>query len=175
MPKKAHAHNIHHHDHADERGFISNAIRRTMNRNEKIIMGLLVGGIVTFLILSIVLLFGRGGKSNEEVSQPGVTTTPTVKVLTTPYPTIPPITDFYMQVNEDRFYPDTVNITKGHVVTILNIGTSSTTITPTTQGNTKDFGVIEQGKEKTVMFDKPGVYRYTRTGKPDQILTISVN
>lgn len=146
-----------------------------MNRNEKIIMGLLVGGIVTFLILSIILLFGRGGKSLEDVSQPDATTTPTVKVLTTPYPTIAPVTDFYMQVNEDRFYPDAVGITKGHAVTILNIGKGSTTITPTTQGNTKDFGVIEQGEEKTVKFDEPGVYRYTRTGKPDQILTITVN
>ena len=175
MPKKAHAHNSHHSNHEDEKGFISGAIKRTMNKNEKIIMGVLVGGIVVFLILSIVILFGRGGKSADISSTPDASTTPTVKVLTTPYPTVPPIEDYYMQVNETRFYPDSVVIQKGHSVTILNIGKASTTLTPTTQGNSKDFGTIDVSEEKVVVFDETGVYRYTRTGKPDQILTITVN
>lgn len=145
-----------------------------MNKNEKIIMGLLVGGIVTFLILSIVLLFGRGGQSLEETTQTNIPATPTVKVLTTPYPTIPPTTDFYMQVNEKRFYPDNVTIERGRSVTILNIGSASTTVTPTTQGNAYEFGTIAVSEEKVVKFDQPGVYRYTRTGQPDQILTITV-
>lgn len=147
-----------------------------MNKNEKIIMGLLIGGIVTFLVLSIILLFGKGANQiTNQTNKTGVSTTPTVKVLTTPYPTIPPITDFLMQVNEKHFYPETVNISKGHKVTILNIGKAATTLTPTTKGNDKNFGTIEQGDQKEVVFDKEGVYRYTRTGKPDETLTIVVN
>lgn len=174
MPKKAHENKAHHKGNAEQKGFISNTFQRTMNKNEKIIMGLLVGGIVTFLILSIIVLFGRGGKEVEETTTPANSSTPTVKILTTPYPTIPPVTDFYMQVNEKRFYPDAVSIKKGHTVTILNIGSKATKITPTTQGNTKDFGTIEPSEEKVVTFDQPGVYRYTRTGQPDQYLTITV-
>jgi plastocyanin len=178
MPRKTQAHKHKKNSDAQEegqKGFISDAFKRTMNKNEKIIMGLLVGGIVTFLILSIIVLFGRGGQSLEEITGTPAVTTPTVKVLTTPYPTVPPVTDFLMQVNEKRFYPDAVSIAAGHNVTILNIGSSPTTITPTTQGNTQDFGTIAPGEEKVVMFDKAGVYRYTRTGVPDQILTITVN
>lgn len=174
MPKKIHAHRSHHRHSDGQEGFIANAVRRTMNKNEKIIMGVLVGGIVVFLILSVVILFGKGSKKISDNNVPTTSTTPAVKVLTTPYPTIPPVTDFYMQVNETRFYPETVSIDRNHTVTVLNIGKKTTTISPTTQGNAYDFGEVEVGEEKSISFDKPGVYRYTRTGKPDQTLTITV-
>jgi plastocyanin len=97
-----------------------------------------------------------------------------VKVLTTPYPTTPPITDFFMQVNEKRFYPDTVMIKKGHSVTIMNIGKSVTTVTPSVADSDHDFGEIKESEERVIQFNKAGVYRYTRSTKPDQVLTITV-
>lgn len=186
MPRKSHENHTHIKNQSSQRGFISNDFknetqkssifkRSSMKKSEKIIMGIFVGGIVIFLILSIVILFGKGSKKSDVVNVPNSSTTPAVKVITTPYPTIPPIADFLMQVNEKRFYPTKVNITKGHKVTIINIGSKATTITPTEKGNTYVFGEIGQGEEKSVMFDKPGIYRYTRTGKPDQILTITVS
>lgn len=174
MPRKAHGNRKHTRKDESQEGFVAEIPVKTMNKNEKIIMGILVGGIIVFLVLSIIILFGKGRKSIDEANLPKSTPTPAVKVLTTPYPTIPPITDYFMQVNEKRFYPDVVDITKGHKVTILNIGKAAITITPTTKGNTFDFGTIEQGKEKSINFDTPGVYRYTRTGKPDQSLIITV-
>lgn len=174
MARKSHARkHIRKHENLQE-GFISNSIQKSMNKNEKIIMGIFVGGIVTFIILSIIVLFGKGKNDVGTKNPSGFAPTPTIKILTTPYPTMPPVTDFYMQVNETMFYPQEVAITKGHTVTILNIGKASTTITPTTKINGYDFGAIANSEEKVVMFDKPGVYRYTRTGKPDQILTITV-
>ena len=145
-----------------------------MNKNEKIIMGVLVGGIVTFLVLSIIVLFGRNGKLSNTPTATPTSTVPTVKVLTTPYPTIPPITDFFMQVADDRFYPDALSIRKGHKVIILNIHTSGITINPSAGATSYDFGRIESGDEKEINFDKAGVYRYTRSGKADQTLTITV-
>ncbi len=127
-----------------------------------------------FLILSIVVLFGKGGKITTQPNELEVPANERVKVLTTPYPTIPPITDFYMQVNEKRFYPDTVRIKKGHNVTIINIGKTVTTISPTIADSAHDFGKIEPSEEKVIQFDTAGVYRYTRSEKPDQILTITV-
>lgn len=175
MPKTTHERK-HDHGHQDsQKGFISNRIISAMNKNEKIIMGVLVGGIIIFLILSIVVLFGKGGRlSNTEKNIPSVSVTPSVKVLTTPYPTIPPVTDFFMQVADDRFYPDVVTIRKGHLVTILNIATSGITINPSSGSTEYDFGRIESGEEKAINFDKAGVYRYTRSGKADQTLTITV-
>lgn len=168
MPRKTHE------KHESEKGFISNNLRRTMNKNEKIIMGVLVGGIVTFLVLSIIVLFGRNGKLSNTPTATPTSTVPTVKVLTTPYPTIPPITDFFMQVADDRFYPDALSIRKGHKVIILNIHTSGITINPSAGATSYDFGRIESGDEKEINFDKAGVYRYTRSGKADQTLTITV-
>jgi plastocyanin len=187
MPKKTHERRHHHKHDASQSGFIAESaskkeligdnLTKSMNRKEKLIMGLLVGGIVTFLLLSIIVLFGKGNEELQNTGTPAntISGTPAVKVLTTPYPTIPPMTDFLMQVNEDRFYPANVSIKRGFHVTILNIGRSATTITPTQQGNPAiDFGTIEPGEEKAVLFETPGVYRYTRTGHSDQILTISV-
>ncbi len=175
MPKSTHEKKHHHSKDESQEGFISNNLRKSMNKNEKIIMGVLIGGIVTFLVLSIIVLFGKGGRVSEQSPTTTSSTTPTVKVITTPYPTVPPITDFFMQVNEKRFYPDAVGIRKGHKVTILNIAQAGITVNPTVKGeNAYDFGRIESGEEKVVNFDKAGVYRYTRSGAPDQTLTITV-
>ena len=145
-----------------------------MNKNEKIIMGVLVGGIVMFLVLSIVVLFGKGGKLTTQTAEKEIPESEKVKVLTTPYPTVPPITDFFMQVNEKRFYPDTVMIKKGHNVTILNIGKDSMVISSSTNDTSHEFGTIEASGEKVVQFDRAGIYRYTRNVKPEQVLTITV-
>lgn len=145
-----------------------------MNKNEKIIMGVLVGGIVMFLILSIIVLFGKGGKLTTQNTEKEIPENEKVKVLTTPYPTIPPITDFFMQVNEKRFYPDTVMIKKGHNVTILNIGKEPMVVSSTTKDSSHEFGTIDSSEEKVVQFDRPGIYRYTRNVKPEQVLTITV-
>lgn len=183
MPRKAHE--KHHSQEKLQKGFIgersttgrliSNTLNKSMNKNEKIIMGILVGGILIFLGLSLVVLFGKGKNEVSKTNPAGIAPTPTIMILTTPYPTLPPITDFYMQVNEKMFYPLEVAITKGHAVTILNIGKAATTITPTIKSDgAGDFGTIASGEEKAVTFAKEGVYRYTRTGKPDQTLTITV-
>lgn len=175
MPKSSHERKHHHAKEKTQGGFISNNFRNTMNKNEKIIMGVLVGGIVMFLILSIVVLFGKGGKlTTQNSTEQEVPASEKVKVLTTPYPTTPPITDFFMQVNEKRFYPDTVMIKKGHSVTIMNIGKSVTTVTPSVADSDHDFGEIKESEEKVIQFNKAGVYRYTRSTKPDQVLTITV-
>ena len=174
MPKSSHERKHHHAKEKTQEGFISNNFRNTMNKNEKIIMGVLVGGIAMFLILSIVVLFGKGGKLTTQSTEQEVPASEKVKVLTTPYPTIPPISDFFMQVNEKRFYPDNLTIKKGHNVTILNIGKNTTTITPTAADSDHNFGEIKVSEEKVIQFDKAGVYRYTRDTKPDQILVITV-
>lgn len=177
MPGKAHEHkrkkeNL---QQRSEKGFIADKLISSMNNKDKIIMGLLVGGIVTLLILSIVILFGRGGKSLEEISneQQDTIPTPTVKVLKTPYPTNPPVQNYLMQVNENRFYPDEVRISAGTSITIINIGTTDLTIVPTTQNNTYDFGTVSQGGEKSVQFKEPGIYRYT-AGANENGLTVTV-
>lgn len=177
MPKTRHAHKHKRNDRDEsQKGFIADTIKRSMNKNEKIIMGLLVGGIVTFLVLSIILLFGRGGKSLEEITNNNNTSlTPTVKVLKTPYPTNPPIDNFLMQVKEDGFYPDDVRIKVGASVTIINIGRGAITLAPTTRDNTFEFGTINKGEEKTVTFNKAGIYRYTSESVAEDPLTITVN
>lgn len=178
MPKAIHAHKHRRHKNEDsgQKGFIADTIRRSMNKNEKIIMGLLVGGIVTFLVLSIVILFGRGGQSLEEITTNETTSVaPTIKVLKTPYPTNPPVDNFLMQVKEDGFYPDDVRVSVGASVTIINIGSGSITLTPTTRDNAYEFGTIGQSEEKTVTFDKAGTYRYTSESVAEDPLTIVVN
>src|SRR4029079_6910371 len=127
MPKKSHEHKAQHsHDHSEE-GFISNELRRTMNKNEKIIMGILVGGIVIFLALSILVLFGKG-KENLVGNLPTSTLGPTKKVNLTPYPTIPVVKDSTVMINSRRFNPATVTIPAGGFIDFLNIDQAAITI-----------------------------------------------
>jgi hypothetical protein len=170
MPKRTHRRR---HSNTSQEGFVSNELKHTMNKNEKIIMGILLGGIIILLVLSIFVLFKKDTRIVPVT--PTAVVTPTVAVAITPYPTIPPIADYTMQVNERRFYPDTVNIKAGHSVIIINIGQTDTDIEPTDKKNVSlAFGLIKPGEQKSIKFNRAGVYIYTRSEKPDQRLTITV-
>ena len=147
----------------EEAGFISDQSIHKMNRNEKIIIAGFIGGTILLLVLSIFMLSKKGVTNisvDNTTKQP-----PIIKkgIVTTPYPTIPPITDFTMQVNEHRFYPDKVNITRGHTVTIINIGQDTTDVELIDDNSKLNFGIISQGDQKGIKYDNERIIR--KSGK----------
>ncbi len=160
---KAHRKNAHKkHAHADEQGYISTDLKRIMSRNEKIIMGVLVGGIVIFLILSVILLFGKGS----QVTSPStpVTTLPTQRVNTTPYPTIPPIKDMTVMINARRLNPQSVTIKAGNNISFFNIGTDSVVIEGADSKSSFLNFTVAVADAKDVKFTNPGTYTYKVKG-----------
>ena len=164
MPKRTHEHKKHHKEESSQAGFITDEHRTTMNKNEKIIMGVLVVGIIAFLVLSIMVLFGRQNKNETNTGAP---TGGTTKVNLTPYPTIPPIKDMTVMINSRRFNPSSVTIPRGGYVDFLNVDSGSIAI----EGNDEnssilDIGVIESSEDKLVTFSTPGTYTYRNKNKP---------
>lgn len=176
MPRKTRVHHRQHKPIGSEEGFISNDIKRTMTKNEKIIMGVLVGGIIIFLALSILVLFTKS-KLNTTT-----TTTPVVpvnsrgeEVVISPYPTVMPIENMTVMVNERRFNPKNASIPKGGYVIFLNLGAKPITIEGNDQNSTMlNIGEIEPSGDKQVTFNESGTYTYRNKANPTQVGIIIV-
>lgn len=149
-----------------EGGFLSNEIKKSMNKNEKIIMGILVAGIIVFLILSIIVLFGKGKQNNVSVeNSPSV---PMNTATNTPYPTIPPIVNTTVMVSSRRFNPSVATIPKEGFIEFLNIDGESITIEANDAGSSiLNIGTIEPSDMKEVRFNAPGTYTYRNKNKPE--------
>lgn len=168
-PKK---HTVKKHLHAGEEGYISTDIKKIMTKNERVIMGVLVGGIVVFLILSIVLLFGRGKQS---VPTPGIQSNNLQqRVNTTPYPTIPPIEDMTVMINERRLNPSSVSIKAGNSVSFFNIGNNVIVIEPANSNSGFLNFSVESTDIREVKFTNPGKYSYKVKGNPQLVGTITI-
>ncbi len=150
-----------------EAGYISNELTRAMNKNEKIIMGILVGGIVIFLVLSIILLFGKGKENVVDNNIPSTSNEPTKKVNLTPYPTIPPIENSTVMLNSRRFNPSPVTIPKGGYIQFLNIDADPITIEANDANSAVlNLGAIAPGEYKQVTFNTSGTFTYKSKEKP---------
>lgn len=169
LRKKIHAHLSHHKkESSNERGFIASGLRSIMNKNEKIIMGVLVSGILVFLAISIILLFGKGDKDTSSLI-PTSTLGPTKKVNLTPYPTIPPIIDMTVMLNERMFNPSKTTIKRGNYIYFLNIGQNPITIEANDANSSMlNLGTIAPGDDKMVQFKDPGTYTYRNKAKPSE-------
>ncbi len=173
MPKRKHE--SHTHTNRKESGFIANDLTRTMNKNEKIIMGILVGGIVIFLALSIIILFGKSKEITTE-NLPTTTLSPSKKVNLTPYPTIPPVHDTTVMVNTRRFNPSSTSIPKGGVIQFINIDQEPLTIEANdTNSTVLNIGTIQPGELKQVTFNTSGTYTYKLKEKPAMTGIIIIN
>lgn len=167
MPKRRHVRIPHPHSKNTQEGFISNEQKKSMNKNEKIIMGILVAGIIVFLALSIIVLFG---KTNQLTGRNGVTAVPTVPtnmVTHKAYPTIAPIENTTVMVNSRRFNPASVTIPRGGYVQFINIDSDPMII----EGNDNNssmlnVGSIATGETKNVTFSAPGTYTYKNAAIP---------
>lgn len=158
-------------EHVEEKSlkkdFISNELNRTMNKNEKIIMGILVGGIVIFLALSIILLFGKGKENVVDTTTPSASNEPAKKVNLTPYPTIPPIENSVVMLNSRRFNPSPVTVPKGGYIQFLNIDSDPITIEPNdSNSSVLNLGAIAPGEYKQVTFNTSGTFSYKNKEKP---------
>lgn len=124
-------------------------------------MGVLIGGILIFLILSLILLFG--GK-REELPPLPQSVDPNQRVNTTPYPTIPPIENMTVLINERRLNPSDVTIKAGNMVSFFNIGTSAVTI----QGADANSGflnfTVPANETYEYTFRNAGTYTYRVAG-----------
>lgn len=171
MPKRAHERHRHHKATSEE-GFISERTRNFMNNKEKLMMGILAGGILAFLVLSILILFGRG-KDQPADSVPAFD--PKIeearKRITTPYPTIPPIQDMTIMVSERRFNPQSFAIPRGGLVVFLNVGASPITIEPVDSKSEvlNSIGTLTLGQPKEIRMTEPGTYKYRNKENPDQV------
>ena len=175
MPKRTHEHREHHKASSQE-GFIANDIKRAMNKrslftnsfmnkNEKIIMGVLVGGIILFLALSILVLYS---KSRDDAKNANIVpTSGSEKVLLTPYPTIPPVINMTVMMNSRRFNPSSTTIPKGGYIDFFNIGPDPITIEANDPKSAiLNLGTIESSDDKSVTFNTPGIYTYRNKAKP---------
>lgn len=169
LRKKIHAHLSHHKKtSSNEEGFIASDFRNIMNKNEKLIMGILISGIIVFLAISIMLLFSKG-KNDISSLLPTSTLGPTKKVNLTPYPTIPPVKNMTVMVNERMFNPPKTSIPRGGFIDFLNIDQTAITIEANdTNSPMLNIGTIEPGDDKQVTFTTPGTYTYRNKAKPTE-------
>ena len=169
MRKRKHIRLSHQNEGKSQEGFIANDTRRSMNKNEKIIMGILVGGIIVFLALSILVLFSKNKQNNVYKVTDTTTLGPTKKVNLTPYPTIPPIKYQTVQLHSRTFVPDKAEIPKGGFVSFLNIDENAITIEANDQNSTVlNLGSFEPGELKEVTFNSSGTYTYRNKAKPTE-------
>lgn len=174
MPRHTHAHhNSHKHASTSEEGFISDDFKKSMTKNEKIIMVVLVGGILIFLALSIIILFARSKDSS--TTQLQTKTTLEKKLPQTPYPTLPPIENMTVMMNARRFSPSAFAIPKGGFVSFFNIMTDPITIEAGDANSSMlNIGEIKPMEEKSVTFDTPGTYTFRNKDNPSQKGIITV-
>ena len=166
MLKRRHEHKAHPQSNHSQEGFLSDEIKRTMNKNEKVIMGILVAGIIVFLILSVIVLFGKGNSGKTGTNE--LPTIPTNMTTHTPYPTIPPIVNTTIMISSRRFNPSVATIPKEGFIEFLNIDGEAITI----EGNDENskilnIGTIEPSDMKEVRFNAPGTYIYRNKAKPE--------
>ncbi len=184
MPIKTHAHHRKH-IHTSQQGFIAESSRKRelisgdlkniMNKQEKIIMGALIGGILIFLIISIVLLFTNRGQNDEVELPPAISGGSKEKVVLTPYPTLPPIENMTVVMNSRRFVPDVFNIKPGGFVDFLNLGSEPITIEANDAKSEKlNIGSIRAGQTERVTFESEGVYTFRNKDNPAMIGIITV-
>lgn len=174
MRRKTHAHHNNRNISTSQEGFISGELKNVMSKNEKIIMGVLVGGILIFLVLSIILLFSRKDKP-EEIELPPAISGGSEKVVLTPYPTLPPIENMTVVMNNRRFNPDAFSIPRGGFVDFLNMGTEAISIEAAdANSGMLNIGEIGPTETKSVTFETPGTYRFRNKDNPTQIGVITI-
>jgi hypothetical protein len=177
MPKrKKHGGHSHHKTHkTHEEGFISQDGQKSMNKNEKITMGVLILCIVFFLGLSIIILFQKGNNKNSASNTPGSLISPTRVINTTPYPTIPPVKNMTVMLNLRIFNPSSFSLPAGGSVDFLNIDNEPITIVGSDANSQMlNLGPISSGNDKMVKFDKPGVYNYYNANNKKESGTIII-
>lgn len=137
-----------------------------MNRNEKIIMGIMVAGILIFLTLSIIILFGKGKQNTTNSNTfPKV---PTNLVTHKPYPTIPPIINTAVMVDIRRFNPATATIKKEGYVQFINVESEPITIEANDENSSIfNVGTLQPGEVKNVTPTAVGTYTYKNKNKPE--------
>jgi len=171
MSKKTHEHT---HHRASQEGFISNRLARPMNKNEKIIMGILIAGIVVFLALSIIVLFGKNGGQLTNLNQSS-NISPTKNPNATPYPTIPEVVNATVQLNSREFIPRSVEIKAGGFVSFFNSDLEPFTLEGAEANSSMlNIGPIEINDFKEVTFQKSGTYIYRNKNKPSETGVIIV-
>lgn len=157
MPKRTHRK---HSSRSSEEGFVSNDLKSTMNKNEKIIMGILIGGIILFLILSMFVLL-RKNRTNITTQKPPSTVVPTQRVNLTPYPTIPPVKNDTVLLHSRLFNPQSVSIPRGGMIDFINIDTEPITIeAKDTASKIVDLGILQPNEDKIVTFKNAGTYTF---------------
>jgi len=173
MPRHTHVHHNKKHNSTSEEGFISDDFKKSMTKNEKIIMAALIGGILIFLVLSIIVLFARS--QNTETTQFQPKTTVEKKLPTRPYPTIAPIENMTVMMNARRFSPSAFSIPRGGFVSFFNVTTDPISI-EAGDGNSVMLNIGEIGsmEEKSVTFNTPGTYTFRNKDNTTQkgIITI---
>lgn len=173
MPNKTHERRKHHKEESSQAGFVASELRKTMNKNEKIIMAVLIIGIIAFLALSIFVLFTKQTRNtlNNGTNPAGGTT----NVNLTPYPTIPPIENMTVMVNSRRFNPASASIPRGGFVDFLNVGSESIVIEANDSNSSiLNLGTIEASNDKQVTFNDPGTYTYRSKARPTMTGIITV-
>lgn len=133
-----------------------------MSKNEKVIMGVLMGGIFIFLVLSVFLLFTRGERDLS--SQIPTSAGPQQRVNTTPYPTIPPIEDMTVMINERRLNPQSVTIKSGNAISFFNIGASAIIIEGADENSDFLNFSVPESEAFDYVFRNPGNYTYRVRG-----------
>lgn len=175
MSVRRHARRVNHHKESSlEEGYISSDIKNQMNKNERLVVGILIVGIVLFLGLSIALFLRQTGGNISRLA-PTLTVSPTKNPNLTPYPTVPPIKNMTVLINEIRFNPSSTSIPKGGFVDFMNIGQNDITIEANDTASTiLNIGSIAPNEDKQVVFNTSGTYTYINKDNPKEIGTITV-
>ena len=144
-----------------------------MNKNDKIIIIIIVLGILTLLILSSFLIVNRNARELDEAL---ISPTP-AKRVTTPYPTIPlEIKDATVMVNRRSILPEVVKIKVGGTVGFYNEDQIVITIKAyDAASKILDIGPIVPNDIPVVKFDKAGTYRYINPQNPQDVAEIVVS
>lgn len=169
---KHHAKHKRRHNADNQAGFVSISLKEIMSKQNKLLILLISLGIIVLFVLSFMIIMNR-----DEAGEDAINPTPTpVKVVTTPYPTIPQaIKDTTILVNSRAINPLSVEITKGGTVGFLNEDSEPVEIQGYDNGSSLlNIGLIQSYDVPFVQFDQAGVYRFVNPQNRQEVGEIIV-
>lgn len=135
--------------------------------NEKIIIVMFTVGIVVFLVLSVVIFLSKG--KEEGLKNLNLGSTPSPSPTAKPYPTLAPVKDMTVMINNTLFNPSPVTIARGNTVSFLNISQHPIIIEANDAQSSKlNLGTIESGDQVDIKFTEPGSYTYKNREIPSE-------
>lgn len=148
-----------------------------MNKNQKILIGAIAGAII--VLLALTFLMGGKNVSNKMTQNGSSSQTKSIPTPTfTPTPT--PAPGETIMVTIHGFVPENIKVKKGTSINFANFSDNAIDVESDDHPTHKlypqlNIGTLEANDTSdSVLYDKPGTYKYHNHLKPEQKGTIIV-